>query len=166
MISKKPELTVFAAIRSQWGQGLAIKEAVDKHIEGMYQSGYAEPSRGSNWNIFTMLEDTRDLAEKLLQEGEFAAAFFFGHAVAAMISSCEKTDAEDFPEDVEEWAKALDVLMNEAVKGWRAKSGKGAKNKKDAVTMLKLLEEGEKAKGCDQAKWYPGTLKSLKAWAK
>jgi hypothetical protein len=67
---------------------------------------------------------------------------------------------------VEEWAKALDVLMEGAVKGWWAKSGNGAKNKKDASTMLKLLEEGKWAQGYDQAKWYPGALKTLKAWAK
>jgi hypothetical protein len=166
LISKKPSLTVFAAIRSQWGQGLAIKGAVDKHFEGMYESGYLEPSRGYDDDIFTMMKDTRTLAEKLLKEGEYEAAFFFGHAVAAMIRKCEDSDAEDFPEEVDESAKALDGLMEEAVKGWRKKCGKGVKGKKDAATVVKLLEDGEKAKGCDQSKWYPRTLKSLKAWAK
>lgn len=159
MIAEKPGLTVFTAIRSTWGQGLEIQKAAERHIEGMYDSGYSEPGFGAT--IFTMLRDTRNLAEKLLQEGEFEAAFFFGHEVAAMIRRCEDDDAQDDPKEV---AKALDVLMEGAVKGWRAKNGKGAK--KDAATMLKLLEEGKRAEGYDQTKWYPDTLKALKAWAK
>lgn len=55
--------------------------------------------------------------------------------VAAMIRRCEGTDAEDQEEElVVEWAKA--------VKGWRGQAGNGKKLKKDAATMVKLLEEG------------------------
>jgi hypothetical protein len=165
-IIKEPKLSVFAAIRSKWGHGLEIKKAVDAHIEGMYDSGDAEPSRGDDEGLFGMLQETRDLAEELLKAKEFDAAFFFAHAVAEMIRRCEADDAEDQPELVEEWAKALDALMVDAVTGWRARSGKGAQVKKDAATMVKLLDEGERAKKYDQSKWYPKTLKQLRAWAK
>lgn len=79
--------------------------------------------------------------------------------VAAMIRRCEGTDAEDQEEElVVEWAKA--------VKGWRGQAGNGKKLKKDAATMVKLLEEGGRERGYDQGKWYPDTVKALRAWAK
>jgi hypothetical protein len=43
---------------------------------------------------------------------------------------------------------------------------KGKKAKVDAATMVTLLDKGERAKGYDQEKWYPETLKALRAWAK
>jgi len=167
MISKNPKLTVFAAIRSQWGEGLKVKEAVDAHIEGMYESGYAEPSRGG-FDLFGMLEGTRELAEKLQQAKEYEAAFFFAHSVAEMIRRCEKDemDGEEDEEKVVEWAKGLDTVMAGAVKGWRGKSGKTKKGKQDAATMVELLDKGKRADGCDQKKWYPETFKLLRAWAK
>jgi hypothetical protein len=113
-----------------------------------------------------MLQETRDLAKKLPEEKEFDAAFFFAHAVAEMIRRCEGDDAQDQPEEVEEWAKVLDKLMVDSVIGWLLQSGKGAKGKKDAATMVKLLDEGKRAKAYDQSKWYPKTLQKLKAWAK
>jgi len=166
-LPKKPELTVFAAIRSQWGEGLEVKKAADAHIEGMYESGYAEPGRGGG-GIFDMLEDTRELAEKLQQAEEFEAAFFFAHVVAEMIRRCEddEVDGEEDEEKVIEWAKALDTVMAGAVKGWHAKSGKAKKGKQDAATMVELLDKGERAKSCDQKKWYPEIFKVLRAWAK
>ena len=165
MISKKPDLTVFAAIRSQWGKGLDLEKAANAHIEGMYESDYADPT----WDggIFGMLQETRQLAEKLLQVAEFDAAFFFAHAAAAMIRRCEVSEV-DGPEEekkVVEWAKALDMVMEGAVKGWRKQSGNGKKAKQYAATMVKLLDKGERAKGCDQEKWYPQTLMALRAWA-
>jgi len=167
MIAKKPGLTVFAAIRSQWGKDLEVKKAVDAHIEGMYESGYAEPGRGG-YGILDMLEGTRELAEKLQQEGVFDAAFFFAHAVAEMIRRCEndEVDGEEDEEKVIEWAKALDTVMAGAVEGWRKQSGNGEKAKQDAATMVELLDKGKRAKGCDQNKWYPETFKALRAWAK
>jgi hypothetical protein len=71
---QKPGIGVFAAIRSQWGKGLELEKVADTHIEGMYESGYAEPTHGGG-GIFDMLEETRDLSEKLLQAAEFDAAF-------------------------------------------------------------------------------------------
>jgi hypothetical protein len=166
MISKKPDLTVFAAIRSQWGKGLEVQKAVDAHIEGMYESGYAEPGRGG-YGILDMLQGTRELAEKLQEAKEFDAAFFFAHAVAEMIRRCEadELDYED-KESVIEWAKTLDTVMAGAVKGWCAQSGNGKKAKQDAATMVELLDKGKRAEGCNQKKWYPETLKALRAWAK
>ena len=165
MISKDTGLTVFKAIRSQWGEGLEVKKAADKHIEGMYESGYADPRRGG-YGILDMLEDTRALAEKLEQAQEYEGAFFFAHAVAEMIRRCEDDEDEDDKEKVVEWAKALDTVMAGAVKGWRAQSGKGKKGKQDAATMVELLDKGKGAKGCDQKKWYPETYKVLRSWAK
>jgi hypothetical protein len=162
-MSKDPALGVFAAIRLKWGKGLEIQDAVDAHIEGMYDSGYAEPTWGDG--IFGMLSETRQLAEKLLQVAEFDAAFFFAHAAAAMIRRCEGLDAKDQEKQVVEWAKALDVLMAAAVRGWRVQSGNGKAQKNDAMTLVKLLETGERATGYDQEKWYPETLKALRAWA-
>ena len=85
----------------------------------MYESGYAEPT----WDdgIFGMLRETRNLAGLLLQAGEFDAAFFFAHAVAAMIRRCEGKETGD-QDEVIEWAKALDVVMVGAMEGWRAKA--------------------------------------------
>jgi len=167
MIAKKPDLTVFAAIRSQWGKGLDAKNTVDAHIEGMYQSGYADPRRGG-YGLFDMLEETRALAEKLQQVEVFDAAFFFAHAVAEMLRRCEddEVDDEEDEEKMIEWAKALDRIMSGAVKGWCKESGNGKKAKEDAATMVELLEKGKRAKGFDQTKWYPETLKALRAWAK
>ena len=162
-VSKKRGLSVFAAIRSTWGKGLQVQRAVDAHIDGMYESGYAEPTRGGG--IFDMLEGTRQLATLLLEAKDFDAAFFFAHAPAAMIRRCEADDADD-EEQVIEWAKALDAIMAGAVKGWRAQSGNGKAQKEDAATLVKLLDKGERAKGYDQGKWYPDTLKALRAWAK
>lgn len=54
MIAQTPDLTVFIAIRSQWGKGLEVQKAVDAHIEGMYDFGYAEPV----CSIFRMLQGT------------------------------------------------------------------------------------------------------------
>jgi hypothetical protein len=166
MMAKKPGLTVFSAIRSQWGEGIDIQNAVDKHMEEMLESGHMEPEYGAT--IFSVLQGTRDLAEKLLPEGEFEAAFFFAHAAAAMIRRCEESEGlrMGLESEVEEWAKALDGVMKGAVKGWHGKCGKSKKGKEDAETLLELLEGGEGALRCDQAKWYPGTLKALRAWAK
>jgi hypothetical protein len=63
------------------------------------------------------------------------------HAVAEMIS--EGDDAEDQPEEVEEWAKVLSKLMIDSVIG-QAQSRKGIKGEKDAATMTKLLDEGKR----------------------
>jgi hypothetical protein len=166
IIAKKPDLTVFAAIRSQWGEGLDLEEAAEAHIEGMYESGYAEPSWGGG--IFDMLQKTRELAERLLQAAEFDAAFFFAHAAAAMIRRCEvsEVNGEEDEKKVVEWAKALDMVMEGAIKGWRKQSGNGKKAKQDAAAMVELLDKGERAKGCDQEKWYPRALKALRAWTK
>jgi hypothetical protein len=165
MIANKPSLTVFAAIRSQWGKGLEVQKAVEAHFEGMYESGYAEPRRGSS--LLDMLQGTRELAEKLQEAKEFDAAFFFAHSVAEMIRRCEgNSEFSEDDENVIEWAKTLDTVMAGAVKGWRAQSGNGTKAKKDAATMVKLLDEGKRVEGRDQKKWYPMTLKALRAWAK
>jgi len=151
-----------AAIRSRWG--IEIHRAVDEHMEGLSESLDAEPV--GDVTVFLMLNGTRRLTSELLQAKEFGAAFFFAHAPAAMIRRCEGTDEADDPKKVEKWAKELDGIMAGAVKGWRAKSGTGQKQKKDAAAMVKLLVNGEKAEGCDQAKWYPETLKELKEWTK
>ena len=164
IIAKKPGLTVFAAIRSQWGKGLDAKMAADLHIEGMYGTDYAYPSRCGGWGIFEMLKKTYELAEKLQQEGVFDAAFFFAHAAAEMIRRCEGEETGDDEEKVIQWAKGLDTIMSGAVKGWRKESGKRAKG--DAATMVELLEKGERVESFDQTKWYPKTLKELRAWAK
>jgi len=140
-MTKDPALGVFAAIRLKWGKGLEIQDAVDAHIEGMYDSGYAEPTWGDG--IFGMLSETP----------------------AAMIRRCEGLDSKDQKEQVVEWAKALDVLMAAAVRGWRVQSGNGKAQKNDAMMLVKLLETGERATGYDQEKWYPETLKALRAWA-
>jgi len=163
-VSKKRGLSVFAVIRSTWGKGLEVQKAVDAHIEGMYESGYAEPTRGGG-GIFDMLEGTRQLARLLLEAKVFDAAFFFAHAPAAMIRRCEADDADD-EEEVVEWAKQLDAIMAGAVNGWRTQSGDGKAQKKDAATLVELLAKGERAKGYGQEKWYPDTLKALRAWAK
>jgi hypothetical protein len=114
-----------------------------------------------------MLQGTRNLAEKLLEAGEYDAAFFFAHEAAAMIRRCENDAIDDGNQKkVDAWAKALDVVMGGAVKGWRKKSGNGKKQKQDAATLVKLLDNGEREKGCDQKKWYPETLKALRAWAR
>jgi hypothetical protein len=162
MIAEEPNLTVFAAIRSQWGTGLEVQKAVDEHIAGMYDSGYAEPCRGGG-GICDMLRGTRELAEKLLPAKEFHAAFFFAHAAAEMIRRCEEDEEQG---NASEWAEALDTIMVGAVKGWREQDGDGKKAKQDAATLVKLLVNGAKIDGCDQKKWYPKTLKALKAWAK
>lgn len=166
MMAKEPGLTVFAAIRSRWGEGMDVRNAVDKHMEEMHDSAHMEPDFEAT--IFSVLQGTRDLAEMLVPEGEFEAAFFFAHAAAATIRRCEESEGVrmGLESEVEEWAKALDGVMTGAVKGWRGKSGKSKKGKEDAETLLELLEGGEGASGCDQAKWYPGTLKALRAWAK
>ena len=166
IMAENPKLTVFAAIRSQWGEGLDLEKAAEEHIEGMYESGYAEPTGGDG--IFGMLRKTRELAEKLLQAAEFDAAFFFAHAAAAMIRRCEVSEAngEEGEKKVVEWAKALDVVMEGAIKGWRKQIGNGKKAKQDAAAMIELLDKGERESGCDQKKWYPQTLKALRAWAK
>jgi hypothetical protein len=162
-IANTPKLTVFAAIRSNWGTGLAMQEAAKAHMDGMYKSGYCEPT--SDGGILCMLRGTRDLASKLLQAEEFAAAFFFAHEAAAMIRRCEKEAARDHKEEADEWIKALDTVMAGAVKGWRAQSGDGEVQKEDAAILVELLEEGETTKGYDQERWYPRTLETLKAWA-
>jgi hypothetical protein len=163
-VANEPKLGVFGAIRSTWGNGLEIQNAVEEHFEEMYESGYAEPIPGSG--LFDMLHGTRNLAEKLLEAAEFDAAFFFAHAVAAMIRRCEGSEVEDQQEDVVEWAKALDELMSAAVKGWRGEVGDGKAQKADAATLVKKLEGEEIAKGYDQSKWHPNTLAELRAWAK
>lgn len=164
-VAKQPKLGVFGAIRSTWGKGFEIRNAVKEHFDGMYDSGHAEPVRGG-WGIFGMLYGTRQLAEKLLEVKEYAAAFFFAHAVAAMLRRCEKDEAEDEEDEVLEWAKALDVVMAGAVKGWRKEAGNSKKQKAEIATLVKEIETGEYAKGYDQKKWYPNTLKELRAWAK
>jgi hypothetical protein len=146
---QKPGIGVFAAIRSQWDKGLELEKVADAHIEGMYESGFAEPTRGGG-DIFDMLEETRDLSEKLPQAAEFDAAFFFAHAVAAMIRRCEGDEVKRKEGKVVEWAKAFDAVMVGAVKGWRAQSGNGKKAKQDAATMIELLNKGERSKGYDQ----------------
>jgi len=166
-IAKEPALGVFGTIRSTWGKGAEIEMAVQLHFDGMYESGYAEPRRGGN-GIFDMLQGTRELAEKLLEVKEYDAAFFFAHAVAAMIRRCEAEEAgdSDQQEDAIEWARALDELMTEAVKGWRKEAGNSEKQKAEVTTLVKAIETGEHAEGYDQTKWYPNTLKELRAWAK
>ncbi|KIM74396.1 hypothetical protein PILCRDRAFT_828232 [Piloderma croceum F 1598] len=165
-IATNPKLTVFNAIRSQWGTGIDVQKAAEAHIEGMYESGYAEPSRGG-WDMMDMLRGTRNLAEKLLQVKEYDAAFFFAHEVAAMIRRCESEAGDNGNQKkVDAWAKALDTVMWGAVKGWRAKSGNSKKQRQEAATLVKLLDEGEREKNCDQKKWYPETLKALRVWAK
>jgi hypothetical protein len=81
-----------------------------------------------------------------------------------MIRGCEGDEADEG--EVIEWAKALDTVMAEAVKGWHAQSGDGKKAKQDAATLVKLLEKGKRAENCDQEKWYPVTFKALGAWTK
>lgn len=165
-IVKKPGLGVFEAIRSTWGKGVEIRKAVKAHIDGMYDSGYAEPCRGGG-GIFDMLYGTRQLAEKLLEAKEYDAAFFFAHEVATMMRRCEGSETHpDDEEDVIKWAKALDVLMAEAVKGWRKQAGNSKKQKAEVATLVKEIETGESAKDYDQKKWYPNTLTGLRAWAK
>jgi hypothetical protein len=46
-----------------------------------------------------------------------------------MIRKYEGDRAEGQPEEVEEWAKALNTLIADAVTGWLTKGGKGAKEK-------------------------------------
>jgi hypothetical protein len=165
-IAENPKLTVFKAIRSQWGTGIKVHKAAEEHIEGMYESGYAEPRRGGG-GILDMLRGTRSLAEKLLEAKEYDAAFFFAHEVAAMIRRCEQdVRDEGSQKQADAWAKALDTLMWGAVKGWRAKSGNGKQARLDAATLVKLLDEGKREKDYDQTKWYPETLKALRVWAK
>jgi hypothetical protein len=163
-VANEPEVGVFGAIRSTWGDGLEIQDAVEEHFEGMYDSGYAEPGRGGS--LFDMLHGTRNLAEKLLEAAEFDAAFFFAHAVATMIRRCEGSDVKHEQEKVVEWAKALDELMTAAVKGWRGEVGDGETQKADAATLVKKIEGEEIAEGYDQSKWHPNTLAELRAWAK
>lgn len=61
VVAKEPSLGVFVAIRSEWGHGLEIQKAVDVHIKDMYDSEYAEPSRGDD-GLFDILYETRKLA--------------------------------------------------------------------------------------------------------
>jgi hypothetical protein len=42
MIVKKPDLKIFTAILSQWGEGFEVQKAVD-NVEELYKSGYAKP---------------------------------------------------------------------------------------------------------------------------
>jgi len=162
-VAKKPELGVFGAIRSTWGDGFEIQEAVNDHLSSLYDSPDAEPWGGNT--MFIMLDATRLLAEKLLQVKEYAAAFFFAHAVAAAIRRCEESEEKDEPENVIKWAEALDGLMVAAVKGWRKEVGNSKKQKAEIATLVKEIETGERAEGYDQKKWYPETLKELRAWA-
>lgn len=166
-VGKKPSLGVFGTIRSTWGKGAEIQKAVQAHFDGLYDSGYAEPRRGGN-GIFDMLQMTRELAEELLEVKEYDAAFVFAHAVAAMIRRCEAEEAgdSDQQDDAIEWAKALDSLMTEAVKGWRKEAGNSKKQKAEIAALVKAIETGEHAEDYDQSKWYPNTLKGLRAWAK
>ena len=165
MMAKNPDLTVFAAVRSQWGKGLDVKEAVDMHIKGMYDSDHVCLSHCDTDGIFGILQETYELAEKLQQEGIFDAAFFFAHAVGVIVRRCEDNDEiyDDQEEKVIQWAEGLDVIMSGAIKGWRKQSGKGKKAKSDAATIVGLLVEEGKA-GCDLTMWYSETLKALRAW--
>jgi hypothetical protein len=83
-----------------------------------------------------------------------------------MIRRCEGDEVKRKEGKVVEWAKAFDAVMVGAVKGWRAQSGNGKKAKQDAATMIELLNKGKRSEGYDQEKWYPQTLKALRAWAK
>lgn len=162
-IAKKPELGVFGAIRSTWGNGFEIQKAVKAHFDGLSESPYAEPWGGNT--IFYMLEATRTLAEKLLQVKEYDAAFFFAHAVTAMIRRCEESEAKHEQEKVIKWAEALDGVMVAAAKGWRKGAGNSKKQKAEIAKLVEEIETGKKAEGYDQKKWYPKTLQELRAWA-